>query len=86
MRGGGGGGRRRGKSGVSEMEGEMVGVEDGEETVVNGMITRCVGTSYISLFLQLKNMPTDGMFGSDVSSVEDDGTASVAMVRVPPDV
>ena len=34
----------------------------------------------VSLCLQLKNMSTDGMFGSDVSSVEDDGTASVAMV------
>ena len=40
----------------------------------------------VSLFLQLKNMPTDGMFGSDVSSVEDDGTGSVAMVRDPSDV
>ena len=38
--------------------------------------------SVVSLCLQLKNMPTDGMFGSDVSSVEDDGAASVAMVRV----
>ena len=37
--------------------------------------------SVVSLCLQLKNMPTDGMFGSDVSSVEDDGTASAAMVR-----
>ena len=40
----------------------------------------------VSLCLQLKTMPTDGMFGSDVSSVEDDGTASVAMVMVPPNV
>ena len=42
--------------------------------------------SVVSLCLQLKNMPTDGMFGSDVTSVEDDGTGSVAMVRVPSNV
>ena len=42
--------------------------------------------SVVSLCLQLKNMPTDGMFGSDVSSVEDDGTASVATERIPSNV
>ena len=33
--------------------------------------------------LPLENMPTDGMFGSDVRSVEDDGTYSDAKVRFP---
>ena len=42
--------------------------------------------SVVSLCLQLKNMPTDGMFGSDVSSVEFDCTEPVTMVRDPSDV